>query len=452
MGTSPTTSANFTGSSAFSAQLQLVIANAVTAASAPVQQLDTEQSTLTGQQNELETLSTDFQSLQTAIDSVSSVAGSNAYSATVSNNDVGTASVSSGVMAGTYSLDVTNVGSSTNTMSMNGLTTVSDPSKGNIDSSSTYTLTVNGQQYQITDSGGSLNGLAQAINASGANVQATVVNVGSSSAPNYRLSVQSLDYAPDSIQLSDGTNNLLNTLTTGSYVQYQVNGQPSTPINSDSRTLDLSPGLTVNVLGTGTANVTVSQSVSAISNTLSSFVNAYNTAVSDLAKNRGQNGGALTGQSIVYELQDALNSLANYSTGSGNVTSLADLGISFDQSGTLQFDPSALTQAAPGDVVNFLGTESSGGFLQAANNIMTGVDDPTTGTLTQETQSISTQISTVGTQITKDQQQVSQLQQTLTTQMSAADAAISSLEQQVSEITDLFTTMQTQYSSNSNGG
>lgn len=442
MGISFTTPAAFTGSSAFSTQLQQVITNAVTAASAPMQQLQNQQSTLNNQQSELQTLSGDFQSLQSALDSLNGVSGSNAYSASVSSSSVASASVSSGVMAGTYTLNVTNVGSSTNTMSMNGLTTVSDPTTGNIDSSSTYTLTVNGQQYQISDSTGSLNGLAQAINASGAKVEATVVNVGSNSSPDYRLSVQSLDYAPDTIQLSDGTNNLLNSLATGSYVQYQVNGQPTTPINSSTRTIDLSTGLTAQVLGTGTTSITVSQSTSAISNALSGLANAYDKAAADLAKNRGQNGGALTGQSIVFELQNALDNMAGYAASSGNVLSLADLGVTFDQNGNLQFSQSTLDQAAPTDVVSFLGSESAGGFLQSAQNIMTGLTDPSSGILTQETQSIGTQITNIGTKITADQQQVNQLQQTLTSQMSAADATISSMEQQVSEITNLFTDMQ----------
>lgn len=449
MGTTATTPANFTGSSAFSAQLQQVIANAVSAASGPMQQLESEETTLSNQQTELQTLTNDFQSLQTSIDSINNSAGTNAYSTSLSDSSVASASTSSGVMAGTYSLNVVATGSSTNTISMNGLTVVADPSTGNIDSSSTYTLTVDGQNYQITDSDSSLNGLVQAINASGANVQATVVNVGSGSSPDYRLSLQSLNYAPDTIQLSDGTNNLLNTLSTGSYVQYQVNGQPSTPIDSDSRNITISPGLSVGVLQTGSTNITVSQSATGIANAISSFVNAYNSLVDELNKNRGQNGGALTGQSIVYQLQNSLQNLTNYSASSGNVTSLTDLGITFDDNGHLQFDQSTFNQASASDVVNFFGSESGSGFLQAASNVMTSVTDPTTGMLPGTTQSITDEISADNTQIDNDEQQVNTLQTTLTAQMAAADSAISSLEQQAYEITDLFTEMQ-QYT-NPNG-
>ncbi|HJU12245.1 MAG TPA: flagellar filament capping protein FliD, partial [Candidatus Binataceae bacterium] len=398
MGTTPTSGASFTGSSAFSAQLANVVTRAVSMASAPLNQLQSQQTTVTNQQKELEALLTDFQSLQTALDSIDSASGLGSFAATVDNESVATASISSGVMAGTYAINVTSIGARTSTISADGLTTVTDPSAGNIDASSSYTLTVNGQAYAITDSTGSLNGLAQAINASGANVQATVINVGSSSSPDYRLSVQSLNYAPDSVQLDDGTNSLLNTLTTGSYVSYQVNGQPSTPINSNSRSVTLSPGLSVNILQTGTATIDVAQDTGAIADKLTSLVNAYNATVDELAKNRGQNGGALSGQSVIFELQSALRNIVGYGAPSGTITSLAQLGVSFNQSGHLQFDQSAFDEAAPSDVLAFFGSESSGGFLQAASNVLNSVTDPINGLLPEADQAATQRLSTLASQ------------------------------------------------------
>ncbi len=444
--TSATSSASyFTGSSTYAAQLQQTITQAVNIASLPMQQLQTQQTSLTNQQTELQSLTNDFSSLQNAITTLGNATGSGAFSSSVSDSSVATASISSGVMAGDYTLNVSSVGSQTNAVSQGGLTTVTDPSSQNIDSTSSYTLTVNGSTYNITDSSGTLNGLAQAITNSSANVQATVVNVGSSSSPDYRLSIQSLAYAPDTIQLSDGTNNLLTTLSTGSNVTYQVNGQPTTPISSSSRSVTLSPGLSVQLLTTGTTDVSVAQSATGVENALSSFATAYNSVVAELNQNRGQNGGALAGQSVIYELEDSLQSLANFSSGSGSVTSLADLGLSFDDSGNLDFDSSSFEQTASsagGDLLNFIGTSSSGGFLQAANNLVTSVTDPSTGILTGATQDTANQLSTLATKISDDQTQVTQLQQSLTTQMANADSAISSLEQQLTEVTDLFATMQ----------
>jgi flagellar hook-associated protein 2 len=433
----------FTGSSAFAAQLQQVISTAIVRASAPLAQLQTEQSTLQGQQSELGTLSNNFSSLQTAIASLSAAAQNNGLSAQVSDSTVATASVGTGALPGIYSLTVVSLGTQANTISADSLPTVTDPTTSSIDSSSSYTLSVEGQSYTLTPSTNSLDALVQAINSSGASVQATVVNVGTSSAPDYRLSIQSSNYAPADIQLSDGTNDLLDTVTPGTYVQYQVNGQPATPVNATSRQATISPGLTVSLAGTGTANITVAASTGAVSNALNTFVSAYNSAVAELQKNRGKSGGALSGQSIIYELQNQLNSIANYNSGgNGSVNSLADVGLAFDSNGNLTFDASALSADNPQDVLNFLGGTSTGGFLQVANNILNSVTDSTTGMLPDATQTMTSQLSQIGTQISNQEASIGKLQQTLTTQMASADAAISSLEQQVTEITDLFTSMQ----------
>jgi flagellar hook-associated protein 2 len=435
----------FAGSSTYAAQLQQTITQAVNIASLPMQQLERQQAVLASQKAELGILTNDFSSLKNVITALGNATGNGAFTSTVSDSSVASASVSSGVMAGDYTLNVSSIGSQTNVVSQAGLTKVADPSSQNIDSTSNYTLTVNGNPYTITDSSGTLNGLAQAITNSSADVQATVVNIGSSSSPDYRLSIQSLAYAPDTIQLIDGTNDLLTTLSTGSNVTYQVNGQPSTPISSSSRDITLSPGLSAQLLKTGTTDVTVSQSATGVENALFSFATAYNSVIVELNQNRGQNGGPLSGQSVIYQFQDALRSLANFSTGNGSIKSLASLGLSFDDSGNLNFDSTTFGQTAAsagGDLLDFIGTSASGGFLQAANNLVTSITDSSTGILTQASEDTANQLTTLATKISADQSQITQLQQSLTKQMADADAAISSLEQQLTEITDLFSTMQ----------
>jgi flagellar hook-associated protein 2 len=440
----------FTGSSPFAAQLQQVISTAVARASSPLRQLQSQQSTLTAQQTELQALSSSFSDLQTALISVDTAAQSNALSAQVSDSNAASATVANGALAGTYSLNIVSLGSRSNTISTDSLTKVADPSTTSIDSSSSYTLTVQGQSFTIAPSDNSLSGLVKAINASGANVQATVVNIGGSDSPDYRLSIQGLDYSPVAIQLNDGTNDLLQTITGGSYVQYQINGQPSVPINANLRQVTVSPGLNVTLLGTGSVDITVSSTADAVSNALNAFVTAYNKAAEELDKNRGQNGGALSGQSVIYDLQEQLHNLSGLGGSSGSLTSLSDLGLSFDSNGLLHLDQAALSALDPKDVLNVLGGISTGGFLQAASNILTSITDPVNGTLTEATQTVGDEISHLGTQITDQQTSINNLQNTLMTQMAAADAAISSLEQQLTQITDLFAAMQ-QYSKSLTG-
>ena len=444
MGTTSSTPATFLGNSAFSADLQQVITRAVSIASLPITQLQNQLATLTGQQIELQTLGSKFQSLQNALDAIDSASSADSFSAAVGVPAVASVSVGSAAQAGNYSIDILSVGSQTNTISPNTLLAVADPSSGNISASAAFTLTVDGQTFSISDADNSLNGLAQAINASGAGVQATIVNVGGST-PDYRLSLQGTHYAPTTIQLNDGSQDLLNTLATGSYVSYQVNGADSTA-TSDSRTFSISPGVTVHALTTGATTIGVAQNVAGIQSAIGSFVNAFNAAVDQVQKNRGQNGGALAGQNIVSQLSGALRNLAGYTpvSGSPDIQSIDDLGLSFDQNGHLQFDSSVYSAAAGSslsNVLNFLGSETGGGFLQAAHNILTSVTDSTNGLITNDITTTGDSVTNLTKKISSKQDTVTHMQTNLIQQMSRADAAISAMEQQVTQITNLFAAM-----------
>jgi flagellar hook-associated protein 2 len=272
------------------------------------------------------------------------------------------------------------------------------------------------------------------------------VNIGSPSAPDYRLSLQSSALGTVALQLYDGTQNLLGTPINGTPASYQVNGQPTTPISSDTDTITLAPGLTVNLLAPGNTTVTVASDNTGAANALSSFVSAYNAASSELTNNRGTAGGALTGQSIVFALEQSLESLSGYSGGSGSVTSLADLGIGFNQTGQLTFDQAQFSTVAasdPSDVAAFLGSAESGtGFLNAATNVLNSLGNATNGVFEASESTVQQQITTDNQQITATQARVTQVQNQMTAQMSAADALIASLQTQATYFTNYFTAEQ----------
>jgi flagellar hook-associated protein 2 len=355
-------------------------------------------------------------------------------------------SAASGALNGTYTIQVDSVGSSTTALSDSGLTTVTDPTTGNISSSNTFTLTVNGTATTVTPSGTSLESLADAINAASDGVQATIVNVGSDASPDYRLAVTSSNLGADTIQLTDSSNNqLLDTLSTGSDAKYivdPVNGT-GTEIESTSSQVTLSPGLTVSLLEptTSPVTITVSSDYSALSSALSNFASAYNAALTSLYQQRGQSGGALTGESIVYSLTDVLNSISTYTqSGSGSVGTLADLGLTLDSSGdgNLDFNASTFSAASPVAIQQFLGSIGSSGFLQTANNALNAMTDPNTGVLQADGTALQTQITSENSQIAAQQTIVSDLETNLQSQLSQADAAIATLQAQTSYYTQLF--------------
>ena len=151
-----------------------------------------------------------------------------------------------------------------------------------------------------------MNSLVTAINANASlNVQASIVNIGPSGSPDYRLSLQSVKLGANTIQLSDGAAPLLDTLSTGSLATYKVNGL-ATSITSDSRTITLAPGVAINLQQqspSGVAStITITKSTTATSNALTAFAVAYNASVAEVDKSRGTTAGSLAGNSLLSTL------------------------------------------------------------------------------------------------------------------------------------------------------
>ena len=446
----------FTGSSQFSSDFQNVIQRAVSYASLPMQQMQSDVAALQSQTTELGTLGSKFANLQNTIAGIDNALGIGSYSASVTSSVSGT-TVASVALSGTpgvgpYTVEVVGTGSYATAMSNDG-TAVRDPAAGNISDGSSFLLTVGAVSTTITPKTNTLSGLASAINGSGAGVQATVVNVGSAAAPDYRLSVQNEKLAQTAIQLSalDGTHKdqaLLTKGADGAAATYRVNGKPaaaSDPLSSDSATISISPGISVTMLAVGTSTITVSRNANQAGNALSSFVSAYNAAAAEIATNRGQGKGALQGQSIVSSLSSALRQIANYATGSSGISSLTALGISFDQNGVMSFNSSQFASATAGQaqsLAGFLGSTDSGGFLKMANDTLSSITDSTSGLIENNTNSVQDQITAENQNISEQQDRISTLQRNLTQQLAAADAAIASMEQQYSYLFSMFQAMQ----------
>ena len=438
---SGTTTPGTVGLSNYSQDLQNQLNRQISLASLPMQELQNEVTQLTGQATELSTLNGNLQTLQSAVASIDT-ATQGILTASASNTNVLTASAGGGALPGTFTVTVSQAGAFSSAVST---TSVTDPTSQALDAASSYSLTANGVTTPITPSANTLDALVSAINANpSAGVQATIVNVGGAT-PKYELALQSTSYDNQPITLTDtGSNtNLLTPLATGAQFQYTVNG--SATISSSTNSVTLSPGVTATLSGAGTSTVTVAPSGASLSNALSSFTTAFNAAVDEIGKNIGQNGGALAGNNIVYTLQQALNTIGSFSTsGSNGITSLSALGLTFDTKGHLNFDPTVLSGASStqlSTLASFLGSATSGGFLQFATNTLTSIEDPSTGALPNVLTQTNNAITSDNQLISQEQAQITQLQTSLQAQMSKADSAIATLESQQSFFNSLFTAM-----------
>ena len=202
-GTSSSTSSSggtdyFTGTSAYSSDLQNVVARAVAIATLPIDLLQAQQTTLSNQSTELTTLSTDFAAVQTSVQAIQDALGGTGMQTTVSDPTVASVTVGDGAVAGSYSLNVSDIGAYATSLSSQSWDATADPS-GN---PTTYNLVVGGNTYSITPSDNSATTVASTINSEYGNlVQATAVNVGSSSNPDYRISLQSATLGPEDLDI-----------------------------------------------------------------------------------------------------------------------------------------------------------------------------------------------------------------------------------------------------------
>ncbi len=436
MGT--TSSAIFTGSSQFASDFQNVITRAVSIASQPITQLTSEKTTLTNESNEVTTLNTDFTALQTAVQGIDTAVNSS-FSADISDPSVVSANLGSGAVEGNYAIQVNDIGAYSTMMT----NTWNGPSGA----AQTYQLYIGSQEYDVKGADNSAQSVAAAINSQyGSMVNATAVNVGSGSSPDYRIALESTALSSDAIDLQSGGASLAAFQNNGRPAQYEID-QSGNVVSSDSRNVTIANGITLTLLDTSQdpVNVTVTGSTSALSGALSSFVTAYNQAVTDVGSQRGQSGGPLQGQSLVTELASALGNIGAYTT-SGAFTGLADLGLTLGDNGQLTFDSFQLDAADLSNsagVTAFFGSATGSGFLKSATDALNSVEDPTTGLLPTAQNDFQSQITNLTNQISDKQTQVNDLQTQLQTQMSKADATIASMEQQYTYLSDVFAAEQT---------
>ena len=325
-------------------------------------------------------------SFQSAVQSVSSASNFQTLKATPSDTTIFSASAASTATAGTYSLEVTSLaqaqkliatGQTSSTAAIGTGTITFDfgtiaIGAGSFDSvTGKYTgagFTSNGDgttDITIDSSNNSLQGIRDAINAAQMGVTATIINDGSGTPYRLALSSDSLGVSNSmkisvtgDVALSDllaqdpaglpAAQHLSQTVTAQN-ADFEVNG---VTVSKTSNTVsDVIPGvtLTLSKVTTTPATLTVARDTATVSSSIASFVKAYNDIAGTL-KNLSaydaakQKGAILQGDSTVRSLQSQLRSMLNTPVvgTSGTLTTLSDVGVSFQKDGTLAVNQTKL--------------------------------------------------------------------------------------------------------------
>jgi flagellar hook-associated protein 2 len=421
------------------------VAAAVYAAQAPERVWQAEQTTLTSQSTDLNSLSTavtnlenDLYALNDPMGSITSLSLSSSQSSLVS----GTAGP--GAVAGTHTITVSNVAQAGSWYSAPVATSSTILPVGSFDIVEGVTPTA----IPIGSGVNTLDQLATYINNSqNLNVTASVINDSTGA----RLSIVSNNTgAANNFSIptlnADGSSPVLGfkLAQTGKDASLMVDG---TPITSASNTVvGALNGVTLNLAGASTTpvSVVIAPDVSDAGTAIQSFVTDYNSIVSTLNTQFTYNlttgaSGDLSGDSAVRALQSQLLTAMSYvSPGGGTDSSLGSMGISMGNDGTLTIDSSTLNNALTNNfsaVQNFFQGSSLDNFAAQLSTQLNSYTDLSDGAFTVDLQSISSESTDLTNQINDFQTNyITPLQTTLQSEYSQAEIALQSMPTQEQEL------------------
>jgi flagellar hook-associated protein 2 len=174
--------------------------------------------------------------------------------------------------------------------------------------------------------------------------------------------------------------------------------------------------------------LTLASDPSQLSSALQTFVDSYNSLTQALQAQVGPAGGLLSGDTVVNQLQALQRQITSFSSTTGTVKSLADLGIEFSSSGVASFNQTTFNQLNStqfSDAFQFLGSATSG-LAAFAQNVQE-FSDPVTGLIKSEQTGLSNTDKDYQSQIATLIDRANLLQTNLQQQLAAADASLAEL-------------------------
>ncbi len=287
---------------------------------------------------------------------------------------------------------------------------------------------------------------------------ATVVNVGTSSSPSYKIVITTLNegtFKGDIALISDPSTffALGSTINHATDATFSVTGIAGTITRSSNTVSDVIPGVTMQLKkgGTVSTNIAVNDDVEGSTAAVQKFVDKYNEIVAFTKENNliappGDNPNGLNvfgplaktslDNNALSAIRTALAS-ASYSNGS-EIRILADLGITTQQDGTIKFNTNTFSGAigkeskSAKEILGALG-ESLGALASAG-----GVIDNFTrfgGLFQVSTDSAKQQIDSLNKRIEDAESALAQKEQSLLTKFAKLESLVGKLQGQQAALT-----------------
>ncbi len=460
--------------------------------SQPVTNMQSQVSQINSLISVYQSLESKLQALQTQSSNLGSVGTLNPLSAetvTSSDSSVVTATAEANATAGTHSILVTQLAKN-DTLVSNELTqSGTDISASTGAGTDTFSVTVDNTTTNVNvavNSGDTnstvLSNMASAINAANIGVTASVVDDTTSTA---RLVLQSESSgSANAVSVADVTGNLAasvgwtssvisgrtaETSTTAGFVNSATSSLDANftldgvqIVRGSNKVSDVLTGVTLNLASTQLATdapvtLTVGADTTSIQSTVQNFINAYNSAMTELntdiadttstdsSGNETVNRGSLAGDVTFMNLQLSLQSMIVgqvSSVQSGNPNNLSEIGITLGNDGTLSIsDQSKFTNAVtsnPQAVIDLF--NSSSGVAVQLNNLLTQFTQPD-GTMDQKINGSQDQISSMNNMIQSMQASINIQAQAVRQQYTSYESMLIQLNQTQSNLTSIWSGM-----------
>lgn len=193
--------------------------------------------------------------------------------------------------------------------------------------------------------------------------------------------------------------------------------------------------------------VTVATDNTALSSALDAFVKAYNTTAGQLSELLSYNAssgeaGALQGEGTVRSIQAQLRqALQSVFSGTGGLSSISEIGVSFKRDGTLEFSAAKLSTALSDPTKNvrtlLIGADSTGttdGIANKLDNLLDTFLD-SDGTLTTRTEGLNDTVAAYEKRKAALELRMTTIEARLRKQYNALDSLVASMNQTSSYLT-----------------
>jgi len=416
-----------------------------------------DQTTLQTQASDLTSINTDLSNLAAAANALSNPVGvMSEMSATSTESAIVNATAQNGATAGDYTVVVSSL-ASTGTLYTDEVANASTSILPSGSTSGNLTLQIGGSDGTTANiaitagTNDTLTTLAASINSQSASNNWGITAHVVTDANGARLAIYSqASGSPGALEVtSNSTTMTFEPPVGGTNADLTIDGIPYA--STTNTVTGAIPDVTLNLV-TGDPETPVQVSVGAdttdITNEISNFVSAYNTVIGDLntqftANSTTNQEGPLGSDSALRALQSSLLSDATYTTSdslstSSGINSLAALGITMNNDGTLSLDSSTLSSALssnPAAVQNFFQNATSTGFANNLNTDLTNLTAPTTGILNLDLTQNQTQQSALASEISDFQAHLASQQTALDLEFNQVNANLEEYPYTLMEVT-----------------